>query len=135
MEGMAEGVSMQTMEDGLESGELGSHRTFKEEALANRGADGDHVQSIEAKDEVASVEQPKKTPKPKDPLVPFVKLFSFADRYDYLLMFFGTIGALAHGAALPAVFLFFGSLLNGLGSFDKNHLTRQVNRVRLFRRI
>ncbi|CAM6099772.1 unnamed protein product [Calypogeia fissa] len=51
----------------------------------------------------------------QQPTVPFLRLFSFADKYDYFLMFFGSLGAAAHGCGLPIFLLFLGKLLNGLG--------------------
>ncbi|XP_060207621.1 ABC transporter B family member 2-like [Lycium barbarum] len=47
--------------------------------------------------------------------VPLLKLFSFADSYDYLLMFLGSIGACIHGASVPVFFIFFGKLINIAG--------------------
>jgi ATP-binding cassette, subfamily B (MDR/TAP), member 1 len=47
--------------------------------------------------------------------VPFLKLFSFADRWDYVLMTVGSLGACAHGASVPVFFIFFGKLINIIG--------------------
>jgi ATP-binding cassette subfamily B (MDR/TAP) protein 1 len=47
--------------------------------------------------------------------VPFLKLFSFADRWDYVLMSVGSLGACAHGASVPVFFIFFGKLINIIG--------------------
>uniref|UniRef100_A0A0C9RIA8 TSA: Wollemia nobilis Ref_Wollemi_Transcript_18635_3947 transcribed RNA sequence n=1 Tax=Wollemia nobilis TaxID=56998 RepID=A0A0C9RIA8_9CONI len=47
--------------------------------------------------------------------VPFYKLFSFADRWDYILMAIGSLGACAHGVSVPVFFIFFGKLINSLG--------------------
>lgn len=47
--------------------------------------------------------------------VPISKLFSFADSYDYLLMFVGSIGACVHGASVPVFFIFFGKMINVIG--------------------
>ncbi|XP_073001057.1 ABC transporter B family member 2-like [Typha latifolia] len=47
--------------------------------------------------------------------VPFLKLFSFADKWDYLLMAIGSIGACAHGASVPVFFIYFGKLINIIG--------------------
>ncbi|XP_059656832.1 ABC transporter B family member 2-like [Cornus florida] len=47
--------------------------------------------------------------------VPLLKLFAFADAYDYFLMFVGSIGACIHGASVPVFFIFFGKLINIIG--------------------
>ncbi|TVU28082.1 hypothetical protein EJB05_19590 [Eragrostis curvula] len=47
--------------------------------------------------------------------VPFMKLFSFADQWDYVLMAVGSLGACAHGASVPVFFIFFGKLINIIG--------------------
>ncbi|KAF7829207.1 ABC transporter B family member 2-like [Senna tora] len=47
--------------------------------------------------------------------VPLLKLFSFADSYDYVLMAIGSIGACVHGASVPVFFIFFGKLINVIG--------------------
>lgn len=57
----------------------------------------------------------KEGKKKKDPKVPLLKLFSFADIYDYVLMGLGSIGACVHGASVPVFFIFFGKLINVAG--------------------
>ncbi|XP_047322616.1 ABC transporter B family member 2-like [Impatiens glandulifera] len=52
---------------------------------------------------------------PKTQTISIAKLFSFADTYDYFLMFFGSIGACVHGASVPVFFIFFGKLINIIG--------------------
>ncbi|KAL3817922.1 hypothetical protein ACJIZ3_003827 [Penstemon smallii] len=47
--------------------------------------------------------------------VSLAKLFTFADSYDYFLMFVGSIGACVHGASVPVFFIFFGKLINIIG--------------------
>ncbi|XP_068634125.1 ABC transporter B family member 2-like [Aristolochia californica] len=47
--------------------------------------------------------------------VPFLKLFAFADFYDYVLMVIGSLGACVHGASVPVFFIFFGKLINIIG--------------------
>ncbi|KAG6551372.1 hypothetical protein Mapa_007018 [Marchantia paleacea] len=100
------------------------------EAAAAAGRDGGVVEksgalSAAAVAEVAEVDgkgkkKTKKKKKKEDeaespPQVSFFRLFAFADGLDLILMFFGTLGAAVHGAALPVFFLFFGKLLNGIG--------------------
>ncbi|PKI46864.1 hypothetical protein CRG98_032675 [Punica granatum] len=47
--------------------------------------------------------------------VSFLKLFSFADFYDYVLMAVGSVGACIHGVSVPVFFIFFGKLINIIG--------------------
>ncbi|KAK4802970.1 hypothetical protein SAY86_001173 [Trapa natans] len=54
----------------------------------------------------------KKTPTKK---VSFLKLFSFADFYDCVLMTLGSVGACIHGVSVPIFFIFFGKLINIIG--------------------
>ncbi|XP_027360046.1 ABC transporter B family member 2-like [Abrus precatorius] len=51
----------------------------------------------------------------KEHKVPLLKLFSFADFYDYVLMAIGSLGACVHGASVPVFFIFFGKLINVIG--------------------
>jgi ATP-binding cassette subfamily B (MDR/TAP) protein 1 len=57
----------------------------------------------------------KKKKKKQINKVSMLKLFSFADSYDYLLMAIGSVGACVHGAAVPVFFIFFGKLINIIG--------------------
>ncbi|XP_010540773.1 PREDICTED: ABC transporter B family member 2-like [Tarenaya hassleriana] len=57
----------------------------------------------------------KKKRKEEEAKVSLVKLFSFADFYDYVLMAIGSIGACVHGASVPVFFIFFGKLINIIG--------------------
>ncbi|KAG2680302.1 hypothetical protein I3760_11G094100 [Carya illinoinensis] len=51
----------------------------------------------------------------KQRTVPLLKLFTFADFYDYILMAIGSVGACVHGASVPVFFIFFGKLINVIG--------------------
>ncbi|EXB60649.1 ABC transporter B family member 13 [Morus notabilis] len=61
----------------------------------------------------------------------FFGLFSGADRVDYVLMFFGSVGTCAHGAALPVFFVLFGRMIDSLGNLFKNprQLSSHVSEV------
>lgn len=52
-------------------------------------------------------------PVSRGPQVPFRKLFFLADTRDMLMIFWGVICSLAHGAATPLFIVFFGDVLDG----------------------
>ncbi|PSR91622.1 ABC transporter B family member 2 like [Actinidia chinensis var. chinensis] len=54
--------------------------------------------------------------KKKPQRVAFIKLFAFADAYDCFLMFVGSIGACVHGASVPVFFVFFGKIIDTIGT-------------------
>ncbi|KAK1406637.1 hypothetical protein QVD17_42119 [Tagetes erecta] len=56
-------------------------------------------------------------------IVPFYKLFAFADVTDYVLMIFGTVGAIGNGMCMPLMAVLYGDLLN---SFGENQNTDDV---------
>ncbi|OVA19597.1 ABC transporter [Macleaya cordata] len=66
--------------------------------------------------------------------VSFFGLFAYADKTDCFLMFFGSVGACIHGGALPMFFLFFGHLIDSLGSLslDRQSLSSQVSKNSLY---
>lgn len=72
--------------------------------------------------------------KKKEQSLPFCQLFSFADKYDYLLMFSGSIGAIVHGSSMPIFFLLFGEMINGFGKnqTDLHKMTHEVCKYSLF---
>jgi hypothetical protein len=63
--------------------------------------------------------------------VPFFQLFMFADWWDHILIMVGTIGACAHGVAVPVFFLFFGDLIDSFGANYNNpdKMGREVSKV------
>ena len=67
-------------------------------------------------------------------ILPYHKLFSFADSTDYLLMLMGTIGAAGNGVCLPLMTLVFGDVVNAFGdnSVNINVVVHQVSKVFLF---
>ncbi|KAJ8773928.1 hypothetical protein K2173_009359 [Erythroxylum novogranatense] len=68
----------------------------------------------EEKDDIG-MDKKEKSDREKQQKVPLLKLFTFADFYDYVLMGLGSIGACAHGASVPVFFIFFGKLINVIG--------------------
>lgn len=84
-------------------------------------------------------EQSKTTPAPSAgenyrndaTTVPFLKMFSAADKIDRFLMFFGTVGACIHGAALPVFLILFGRMIDYLGhlSSDPFEMSSKISKV------
>ncbi|KAE8055652.1 hypothetical protein FH972_012479 [Carpinus fangiana] len=63
----------------------------------------------------AANDHTKKKKKKQINKVSMLKLFSFADSYDCILMAIGSVGACVHGASVPVFFIFFGQLINIIG--------------------
>lgn len=72
----------------------------------------------------------KKEEKAND-VVPFHKLFAFADSLDILLMIVGTVGSLGNGISMPLMTILFGDLINAFGqnTTDTHALVEKVNKV------
>lgn len=72
--------------------------------------------------------------KKKEQTLPFYQLFTFADKYDYLLMSVGSLGAIIHGSSMPVFFLLFGEMVNGFGKnqSDLQTMTNEVSKVIFF---
>ncbi|CAK7348529.1 unnamed protein product [Dovyalis caffra] len=80
-------------------------------------------QEVEEKSSVGNGDQQKQEKSKGDEetkTVPFLKLFSFADSTDILLMILGTIGAVANGASFPVMSILFGDLVNSFGQNQNN---------------
>lgn len=64
--------------------------------------------------------------------IPFFKLFSFADKTDYILMLFGTIGAVGNGSCMPLMTILFGEMINSFGNHQNNSdIVSVVSKVKL----
>ncbi|KAG5383524.1 hypothetical protein IGI04_034994 [Brassica rapa subsp. trilocularis] len=61
--------------------------------------------------------------------VAFYKLFTFADRYDIILMAVGTISAMANGLAQPIMSVLIGKIINVFGFSDHDHMVKEVSKV------
>ncbi|KAI3947772.1 hypothetical protein MKX01_034437, partial [Papaver californicum] len=62
-------------------------------------------------------------------LVPFFKLFSFADSKDVILMVVGTISAFVNGWKMPIMAVLGGQLINSFASTDgSNDVLKQVSK-------
>lgn len=68
---------------------------------------------------------------PPDHSVPFLKLFSFADPLDVVLMLAGSFGAAANGTSMPLITLLFGQLIDAFGQSTNDNVFRQVTEVSL----
>ncbi|XP_062096709.1 ABC transporter B family member 9 [Humulus lupulus] len=63
--------------------------------------------------------------------VSFLKLFTFADRLDMVLMVVGSVCAVANGLSQPLMTLVFGQLINTFGSTDQSNILHEVSKVSL----
>ncbi|XP_051120699.1 ABC transporter B family member 19 [Andrographis paniculata] len=72
--------------------------------------------------------------KKKEQSLPFHQLFSFADKYDIVLMLCGSLGAIVHGSSMPVFFLLFGEMVNGFGKnqMDLTKMTHEVAKYALY---
>ncbi|MFS7948140.1 putative ABC-type xenobiotic transporter [Helianthus anomalus] len=77
---------------------------------------------------------PAPAEKKKEQTLPFYQLFSFADKFDYILMLLGSIGAIVHGSSMPFFFLLFGQMVNGFGKnqSDFNTMVHEVSKYALY---
>lgn len=71
-----------------------------------------------------------KATKESQKTVPFYKLFSYADTFDRLLMFVGTIAAIANGMTIPLLMIIFGNVIDAFGgTSDSKEMVHNVSKV------
>ncbi|KAK2412279.1 ABC transporter B family member [Trifolium repens] len=85
--------------------------------------------------EMVDMHQDTKKNKVKDQrnkTVPFYKLFSFADSWDYLLMIVGTTSAVGNGVSMPLMAIIIGDTLDAFGAnVNTKQIVHQVSKVSL----
>ncbi|KAK2358490.1 ABC transporter B family member [Trifolium repens] len=85
--------------------------------------------------EMVDMHQDTKKNKVKDQsnkTVPFYKLFSFADSWDYLLMTVGTTSAVGNGVSMPLMAIIIGDTLDAFGeNVNTKQVVHQVSKVSL----
>lgn len=93
----------------------------------------DNVEAEKSPDMIGDQEDSEKSKEDQNTkTVPFLKLFSFADSKDVILMIVGTIGGVANGLGLPLMTIFFGEMINVLGSNQNGQdVVRVVSKVKL----
>ncbi|CAM6101410.1 unnamed protein product [Calypogeia fissa] len=83
---------------------------------------------LDSQDAVSNSNAPSKG---AQAMVSFLQLYSFADKCDYVLMVFGTIGGIVHGVTLPLLLWYFGKFLNAIGQGHDN-LMQTVNKYAVY---
>jgi hypothetical protein len=118
-------VELQDMKDHHNGGSSSSRE--EEEGEAEEGKGKRRKKNKEKESSKAAAAAAAAPP----PSVPYYKLFSFADGYDFLLMFLGATGACVHGVAIPIFFVFFGKLINAFGQYfaDPEKMSAEVAKV------
>ena len=93
----------------------------------------DNVDAAKSHDMIGDQEDSEKNKEDQNTrTVPFLKLFSFADSKDVILMIVGTIGGIANGLGMPFMTILFGEMINVLGSNQNGQdVVRVVSKVKL----
>lgn len=107
---------METSNDKVENGLI-----WKRNTSENSSPTGSSSPSMNGKQKGEENKKKKEEEEEKAKSVPFLKLFSFADSYDYLLMFVGSIGGIGNGVGMPLMTVLFGQLINSFGSNQGTH--------------
>ncbi|XP_065863986.1 ABC transporter B family member 4-like isoform X2 [Euphorbia lathyris] len=82
-------------------------------------------------EEESEMEKRKKKKEESTKILPYYKLFAFADSIDYLLMLLGTIGAAGNGVSMPLMTVAFGAAVNAFGdnSLNTSQVVDKVSKV------
>lgn len=93
----------------------------------------DHHHQVQAFEEEEDEEEEDEAVGPRS--VGLFGLFRYAVMLDFVLILFGSIGALINGGSLPFYSLLFGKFVNklSLGGTDKKKMMKEVDTVRIFR--
>ncbi|GAA0173800.1 ATP-binding cassette [Lithospermum erythrorhizon] len=78
-----------------------------------------------------SVDKKTNKDKEKTNVVPFYKLFIFADTKDKILMFIGSVAAIGNGLSLPLMTVLFGELIDSFGETQSGDVVEKVSKVSL----
>ncbi|CAM6016899.1 unnamed protein product [Sphagnum balticum] len=126
-------VELQDMKDHHNGSSSSSRKEEEEEEKGERPMKKKEKESSKPA-AAAAAAPPPPPPPPPPPSVPYYKLFSFADGYDFLLMFLGATGACVHGVAIPIFFVFFGKLINAFGQYyaDPEKMSAEVAKNALY---
>ncbi|KAL0539171.1 hypothetical protein IC582_023352 [Cucumis melo] len=103
------------------SNDNGENGVWKRNTTENLSPSGSRNPSTNGKQKGEENKKKKEDEEEKAKSVPFLKLFSFADSYDYLLMFVGSIGGIGNGVGMPLMTVLFGQLINSFGSNQGTH--------------
>jgi ATP-binding cassette subfamily B (MDR/TAP) protein 1 len=93
----------------------------------------DKVEAAKSPDMIGDQEDSEKNKENQNTkTVSFLKLFSFADSKDVILMIVGTIGGVANGLGLPIMTILFGEMINAFGSNQNGQeVVRVISKVKL----
>lgn len=104
--------------------DMAASSSYSAEQRSN-GSSSNTVDANEGQNKEKEKEEPTTTN-----TVPFLKLFTFADSTDKLLMIVGTIAAIGNGLGLPLMTIIFGEMTDSFGQTQNIHdVVRAVSKV------
>ncbi|KAF2665836.1 P-loop containing nucleoside triphosphate hydrolase protein [Microthyrium microscopicum] len=107
---------------------------------AQHTAPGDVLVPInDAKDEQAGAQERKLQPEREATFKDYVRVFSYARKWDAVLMVIAAVAAISSGVTMPIMNVVFGKLVNGFNNYftpgaasSKDDFTRLLNRQALY---